>query len=135
MKKQRVCLGILLVLVLISGCKKTEKMEEAKQAEFVIVEDDEIPEIMKETIEIEKGEVFQITYEDQENLYIGQGYGEKEMEGYEIAVDICSESEHFIYVHTVLTGPDEEPTEKKKSWPYIVLCLEKKGKQVIFLNE
>lgn len=135
MKKRQVCLWILLTLFLISGCRGLEKIEEAEPAEFVIIEEDEIPEVMKETIEMEKEEAFQITYEDEKNLYIGQGYGEKDMEGYEITVDVCRESENFIYVHTVLTGPREEPEEKKTSWPYIVLCLEKKGKQVIFLNE
>lgn len=135
MKRHWVYLGMIWLFLPLCGCTKMEKMEEASEIEFVIVEEDEIPETMKKIIESEKEEAFQITYEDGEYLYIGQGYGKKEIEGYEISVDICKESEHFIYVHTILTGPREEPAEKEASWPYVVIRAEGKKKQVIFLNE
>lgn len=134
MRKIPVFLGVCLFFLTAAGCECLEKEENSEEVVFEIVEEDEIPEKMKTIIEEEKEEPFQITYEEDGRIYIGQGYGQKEMEGYEIEVDDCRISEHFLYVHTILTGPDREPEEKTRSWPYIVIRVEQSGKQVIFLN-
>lgn len=134
MKKRKVYGVGFLILSLLCGCVRLEKEEAAQEVAYQIVEEDDVPEDMKQTIEQKKAEPFQITYEDEEALYIGQGYGEKDREGYEIEVDLCEESEHFIYIHMILHGPREE-SEKKDSWPYLIVRLDRKEKQVIFLNE
>lgn len=127
-------MGLFLLCVCCSACTKLRINEAARPAEYQIVEEEQLPEEIRRQIELRKKEPFQITFEDEEALYIGQGYGTKEMEGYKIEVDSCEESEHFIYVHMLLYGP-RTAGEKKESWPYRVIQLEKKGKQVIFLNE
>lgn len=134
MKKRKVYVLFFLLFTLFEGCVKMDKNEPSQAVSCQIVEEDDIPEEMKKVIELKKAEPFQITYEDEEFLYIGQGYGKKEMEGYEIEVDSCEESEHFVYIHMILHGPKEEK-EQKDSWPYLIIRLEKKEKQVIFLNE
>ena len=134
MKKQKVIVILLFAICFVCGCGKIMKIEESVEKDYQIVKEDEIPEKMKSKIEEMKTDSFQITYEEEGVLYIGQGYGEKMLEGYEITVDKCTESEHFLYVHTILHGPKVEG-EEEKSWPYIVIKTEGANKQVVFLNE
>lgn len=135
MEKCRFFLVMLLGFLVLSGCRTLNKEETKADLEYEIVEEDEIPEEMKSIIEQEKEKGFQITYEENGELYIGQGYGEKEQEGYEIEVDLCQSSPDFVYFHTILKGPAEEAKEKNKSWPDIVVRVRQSGKHVIFLND
>lgn len=133
MKKQIRWMCFFLAAVLICGCKKVEKTEEYVEIGYQILEDDEIPEKMREKIEQQKREPFQITFEEEGVLYIGQGYGEKSMKGYEIMIDRCNISEHFVYFHTTLYGP-KKAGEKEKTYPYIVVGIECVSKHVVFLK-
>lgn len=126
-------LGIVFFL-LFCGCRRLNKEEAAQELDYEMIAEDEIPEEMKEIIEAKKAEGFQITFEEKDTLYIGQGYGEKDLEGYEILVDQCQYSENFVYFHTILNGPREEAKEKGQFYPYLVVKCEVSGKEVIFLN-
>ena len=89
---------------------------------------------------------FQITYMQGDRLYVGQGYGKQEMEGYAIRVDSCTETKDVICVRTTLLGPGNDETEKdgeeaenvcvregvRSQYPYVVLEMEKSEKPVIF---
>lgn len=56
---------------------------------------------------VEKGtEPFQLTYSDDQNLYISIGYGQQKTGGYSIAVDELYLTEDAIYVGTTLLGPE-----------------------------
>lgn len=55
---------------------------------------------------------FQIMYVQGDRLYVGQGYGRQEMEGYAIRVDGCTEEKDVICVQTTLLGPGSDETEK-----------------------
>ena len=134
MKRAIVCLGILSISLMVCGCTKIKKEETAETAAFERVDTDEIPDEMMKIIDEKKENGFRITYEDDVGIYIGHGYGKQEWEGYQIEVDQCSVSEHFIYVHTILSGPPKEPKEQIPSYPYIVFRVNETGKRVIFLN-
>lgn len=124
----------VLFVGIMAGCSVISKEEEKKEElEFEIVEEEDIPEEMKNKIGEQKEKTFQITYGDQEYLYIGQGYGEKETSGYSIVVDECYETEHAVYIHNTLIGPGaEEEISSSPACPYVVVRIKWSEKQVIF---
>lgn len=134
MKKQKRWMCFFLSVMLLCGCKKVEKTEEYEETSYQILEEEEIPEKMREKIERIKKNPFQITFEEEGLLYIGQGYGEKSMNGYEITIDRCDMSEHFVYFHSTLYGP-KKAGEIEKTYPYIVVSIKCVSKYVIFLSE
>ena len=84
-------------------------------------------------LEEKKSKTFQITYSDNEFLYICIGYGEQETGGYSIAVNELYLTETNICVNTSLLGPEaSNKGNKTPSYPYIVLKTEFLDKTVIF---
>ena len=74
-----------------------------------------------------------MTYEDQGMIYAAKGYGDQEMSGYSIIVDEVYESKDAVWIHTNLLGPKKgEKTEKRKTYPYIVIKLEQTDKYIVF---
>ena len=128
--------GTLLVILLgiffcATGCKMTEHPEKTiGEVEFEVLEKEEVPEILMKIIEKKKDEPFLSTFGDGEFLYIGQGYGQKDKDGYEIEVDSFAETEHFLYFHTILTGSHN--AKEKKTFPWIVVRTKWKDKSVIY---
>jgi hypothetical protein len=93
----------------------------------------ELPETLQEQIEQKKEEDFQMTYSDNEYLYIARGYGIQETGGYSITVDDCYLTENTICVSTTLVGPEVgEQVEKVPSYPYLVIKLELRSEPVVF---
>lgn len=123
---------LVVSILLFGGCRTYNKEETASELAYEILEPDEIPEELQRKIESKKASHFQITYEEDGLLYIGQGYGEKEQEGYEIRVDQCQSSAHFVYFHTILIGPEKAANDTNASYPYLVVRCKEQGKQVIF---
>lgn len=133
---KRVMLSLLLTgfFVLISGCQFQKLHEEReKDLDYVILEEHEIPETFLKELENVKKEHFQMTYEDQGMIYAAKGYGDQEMSGYSIIVDEVYESKDAVWIHTNLLGPKKgEKTEKRKTYPYIVIKLEQTDKYIVF---
>lgn len=129
--------GIVLLSVLVllmNGCTAYNKEETSLEISYEVLENNEIPTELIAQLEEKKTGPIRMTYETSEGLYIAVGYGEKEQEGYEISVDSVKSSDHFVYIHTTLTGPREEAKQKIKSYPYLVIKCQQIEKQVIFLN-
>ena len=128
--------GIIWVWILCfcAGCTVIKKDSAGKrELEFSVVEEDEVPDEMREMIEEEKEQPFRLTWGDGDSLYIGQGYGEKPMDGYQIQVDSCFETDDAIYIHTTLKGPPHgEKINEKSTFPYGVVKVKGSGKQVVF---
>lgn len=92
-----------------------------------------IPEELKAVLEERKSQPFQITYTDNQYLYICIGYGEQETGGYSIAVDALYLTETNICAGTSLLGPElSEKSNKTPSYPYIVLKTEYMEQTVLF---
>lgn len=101
--------------------------------EYTVVRPEEIPETLAAEIEEKKEADFEITYSDNEFLYIARGYGAQETGGYSISVEECYLVENAICVRTVLTGPKVgEQVHKEPSYPYIVLKTELRDEKVNF---
>lgn len=134
MKKALFCFICIGILISSTGCSiKKNQRDNGKNAKFTIIEEELIPEELKEEIDGEKEKSFRLTYEDKGILYIARGYGEKQTTGYSVKVKECKETENVIYVHTNLIGPSkQEKVVKKANNPYIVIALNTSGKTVIF---
>lgn len=126
---------LFLVFLVFCGCHTLNKEETAQDLSYEIVSEEEVPEEMREVIAEKMAKPFQISFEIDGALYIGQGYGEKAQDGYEIIVDKCQYSQHFVYIHTILNGPKVKAKEKTASYPYIIVKCDQIGKKVIFLNQ
>jgi hypothetical protein len=133
--RKLVILGFAFIWsIFLLGCS-TQKVDKNKVRDltFKVVEEDKIPEALKQTLEEKKKGEFKLTYSDGKYLYIIRGYGEQETGGYSIAVNECYLTNNAVYISTNLIGPDRT-TEipKDTSYPYVVLQIEELGKNVVF---
>lgn len=127
------CLAVLAVAAVLGGCVLRQGKEKLQDLEYTVVAPDELPETLAERIEAEKGAAFELTYSDNEYLYIARGYGVQETGGYCIAVEECYLAENAICVRTTLSGPQVgEKVNKEPSYPFIVLKTELRDEKVVF---
>lgn len=128
--------GLLLVLLLflLPGCTLlSEEKIKLRDLDFTVLSEERIPEELKTILEEKKSSAFQITYTDNENLYICVGYGKQATGGYSITVEELYLTDTNVCVDTSLLGPEKEEGKKQlPSYPYIVLKTELLEKTVIF---
>lgn len=104
-----------------------------RDLEFTILSQEKIPQELGAILEERKAQPFQLTYNDQEYLYICIGYGEQETGGYSITVNDLYLTDNAIYISTTLLGPDaSEKDNKVLSYPYLVIKTEYLDQTVIF---
>ena len=128
-------IAVMLAFVyLLCGCSvQKDDMEKLRDIEFTVVDEMKIPVELKQYIEDEKEEPFEIVYGDEGYLYLAKGYGTKETSGYSIEVKECFETSNIIYMETNLLGPQKkEEIQEEESFPYIVLKIEYSDKSVVF---
>lgn len=127
-------LGLYILLCTACGLMQDEKIK-LRDLDFTVLSEEKIPEELK-TVIAEKGAApFELTYSDNQNLYISIGYGEQKSGGYSIAVDALYLTDDAIHVSTSLLGPDitgQKENVGKPSTPYIVLKTELLDKTVIY---
>lgn len=125
---------ILVFMFLLCGCSvQKDDMKKLREIEFTVVDEMKIPVELKQYIEEEKEEPFEIVYGDEGYLYLAKGYGTKETSGYSIEVKECFETSNIIYMETNLLGPrKKEEIQEEESFPYIVLKIEYSDKSVVF---
>ena len=137
--RQKIYTGVLLwsvviILLALSGCS-IEKVSAQKQdkIEYTILKEAEFPEKVQELIEENKTKEFQLTYQEQGNLYLIKGYGEQKTGGYSIQVKDLYQAKNAVYFKSELIGPGEnDVSEKVESYPYIVVSTEKTEDIVVF---
>ncbi len=134
MRKARTVLFLMMTVLVLCSCSMSgSERVKLKDLEFTVLGEEMIPKELKTVIEERKAESFQLTYSDEQNLYIVSGYGRQETGGYSIAVNELYLTENAIYVNTDLLGPDaSEKNKKAPSYPYIVLKTELLDETVIF---
>ena len=124
---------VVCTLLLVSCAFLSEETIKLRDLDFTVLSEEKVPEELLTIIEEKKSMPFQITYSDNEYLYICVGYGEQETGGYSIAVNELYLTESSICVNTSLLGPDvSEKGNKTPSYPYIVLKTEYLDQTVIF---
>lgn len=121
-------------MVIMSGCTLlSEEKIKLRDLDFTILSEEKIPEQLKAILEEKKGAPFQLTYTDNENLYICIGYGEQETGGYSITVNELYLTDTNICVSTSLLGPEpSEKSNKTPSFPFVVIKTEYLEQTVIF---
>lgn len=125
--------AVTIILFCLSGCS-IEKVSAQKQdkLEYTILKEAEFPEKVQELVEKNKTKEFQLTYQEQNNLYLIKGYGEQKTGGYSIRIEDLSLWENAIHVQTMLIGPKEENLRDEPSYPYLVIRMEYRKEPVIF---
>lgn len=134
MKKLAITLLYVTILLNLVACT-TEKIaaEKMRDIEFTVVEEKNIPKELQEMIEEKKDTPFKLTFAEKGELFIAQGYGEKETSGYSVVVKECFETQNAVYLHTNLLGPSkEEKMIETETYPYIVIKMEFIDKNIVF---
>lgn len=128
-----ICVG-LAILGMLGGCSVTDMDKGEKTAvDYTVVADEDLPDEIRDLIEQKKEEDFQMTYQDENYLYLVRGYGEQSMGGYSVQVEELSMRESAITLRTNLLGPDKEKNPSREpSYPYIVLKIEYRDMPVQF---
>lgn len=131
---KKILFFLMAVVVLSSGCtaKKIDIINR-QSLEFTVVDREQIPPELLSIINERKTEEFSMTYSLEGYLYIAVGYGTKDTGGYSISVDELCETDTSIIIDTTLIGPKSgEPVNKMATYPYVVVKLEFRDKNVIF---
>lgn len=134
MKKCILCLGGFLLVMMLCGCvSRPAKTEKLRDLEFTVVDKEKIPDELRRAILENRELSFKLTYADQGELYIAEGYGPKPKSGYSVEVTGLYETKNAIYIHTNLLGPEKgEKTNDVTTYPYVVVKLKYRTKNVIF---
>ncbi len=128
------CSLLMFVALSVTGCTMlSEEKIKLRDLEFTVLSEEKIPEQLKTVIEERKSQPFQITYTDNNYLYVCIGYGEQSTGGYSIAVNELYLTDTNVCVSTNLLGPEAtEKSNKTPSYPYIVIKTEFLEQTVIF---
>lgn len=126
---------LLLMLVLLSGCRFVKIREEERQPlEYEIVSQDQIPEELAAIIRERKTGKMQMTYQKGRAMYLVKGYGQQLSGGYSIQVEELSCSSNGVFFKTRLLGPEDlEKASGVPSCPYIVVKTQNRKDPVEFL--
>ena len=118
----------------LTGCVSTEKETgKIRDMKCEVTAEEDVPPTLREMIDKGEKKPFRITYSDQGIIYIAQGYGVQPTTGYSVEVKELYETETAVCIKTTLVGPKKgEETEKKNSYPYVVVQTEDIKKDVLF---
>ena len=126
-------LWLFLAALFLVGCGSGEE-KKVQDLEFTVVPERQVPEELAKVIQEKKGEAFQLTYSEPQQMYLVVGYGRQDCGGYSIQVKECYLTETSLVLDTELTGPKETAASgEEPSYPYIVLKTDARDEPVIFL--
>ncbi len=125
---------IVALAVFLTSCSiQNIDTEKIRDLEYVVLEEEYIPEEVYEQMVNDMDEFCRKAYVCSDVLYIVVCYGAQPTEGYSIEVDYVYESSNAILVETTLKGPSGmDKVEEIISYPYIVLKVENIDKMVVF---
>lgn len=136
--KEAVAVAIVICIMaggVLCGCGQTStgQKEAGTECDYTVVATRDCPEEFLKNLEEKKINPFQMTYQDGTYLYMAVGYGEQKTGGYSILVEKLTETKDKIFLNTELRGPSkEEVVLEKPSFPYVVIKMENKSKEVVF---
>lgn len=122
-----VCAALVFLLVCqMTGCSGNYNGSETGMSlEYTVLGETKIPEELLSQIEEKKAEDFELTYRDNEYLYIAKGFGEQKTSGYSVSVTNLTSEDQVIYFESKLVIPQEnENVNSVSSFPYIVIKTE-----------
>lgn len=142
-KNGKMAVTVAIVICIMSGgvfcgCGQTSSRQKQEEIEcdYTVVATRDCPEEFLKNLEEKKINPFQMTYQDGTYLYMAVGYGEQKTGGYSILVKKLTETKDKIFLNTELRGPSkEENVLEKPSFPYVVIKMENKSKEVVFEDQ
>lgn len=142
-KNGKMAVAVAIVICIMAGgvfcgCGQTSSRQKQEEIEcdYTVVATRDCPEEFLKNLEEKKINPFQMTYQDGTYLYMAVGYGEQKTGGYSILVKKLTETKDKIFLNTELRGPSkEENVLEKPSFPYVVIKMENKSKEVVFENQ
>lgn len=132
--KSVILTAILLLTLTLCGCSVSDSSKEkVADIDFTVVDEENLPQEIKDVIEEKKAEEFRVIFSAEENMYIAVGYGERSTSGYSIAVKALYLTENAIRIDTNLIGPAKgETINEEPTYPYIVVMIENMDYPVVF---
>ena len=126
--------GLFLLFCLpLNGCQHKDAPEKTDAVDFTIVSGTDIPEDLQKMLDSRQEKTFELSYSDQEWLYIAKGYGKQPTDGYDIVVNDFYKADDELVFDTELFGPKSgEPVSDTPSYPYIVIKTEYRSESIIF---
>src|SRR5699024_5253432 len=102
------CIVLCAALCMLPGCvTRGQNTQKLRELEFTVLDKYAVPEEFKLLIDENKTEPFKLTYADQGQLYIAEGYGEQPTTGYSVEVTDLYETEDAVCIHTNMLGPEK----------------------------
>ena len=128
-----VVLSVFLITTLTGCSGNSFGANGYRTLDFTLVDYKNIPQKLMEQMETKMEEGFQLTYKEDEYLYIAKGYGEQETSGYSVAVTNLTTENEVVYFESKLLEPQEnENVNHNSSFPYVVIKTELIEFPVIF---
>ena len=127
MRMNRSMVLVLLIVVLagsIWGCgRMRQKKEKEHGVEYTVLGEDQIPDEIRKVVDVKKQEEFQMTYQEEDMLYLLQGYGIQSSGGYSIRVEKSQRKmiRKLSCKRQKLIGPKGEKMEERRG--YLVRIL------------
>lgn len=134
-KRSIACLLFVSIFLAVAciGCDKVEKTEEKIELNYTVVPKHEQSEKLTRLIEKKKKDPFRLSYIDDDGLYIVEGFGEKNSAGYQVVVEKLYVQASAVYFNAILKGPQSNRQSYEKTYPYIVVKVERREEPVVFL--
>lgn len=126
--------AMCFLLLLFAACGvETASDKKVKDIDFTVVNEEDIPETLKNTIEEKKMTSFKLSYCDKNEQYLVVGYGEQKSGGFSVVVDGLYTTENTITFATTLKGPEaKDAVTDVVTYPYIVIKMEYLEYEVVF---
>ena len=132
-KAGKMLLIAMICAALLCGCSVMRiDTGKVRDLAYVVVDEYDVPEEMKDAIADQKQESFLYTWANEGKLYIVRGYGRQPEAGYQIQVDALYESSNALVLATTLLGPESD-TEAGEgtTCPYLVIQTDYNSRHVI----
>lgn len=133
-QKRIMLCGLFLIFCLpLNGCQKNNAPEKTDSIDFTVVSGTDIPQDLQKMLDSRQEKTFELSYSDQEWLYIAKGYGKQPTDGYSVIVNDFYRADSELVFDTELFGPKSgEPVSDTPSYPYIVIKTEYRSEPIIF---
>lgn len=127
------CLAAVFIFML-GGCRFIRiEEEERTPLEYTVVKQEDIPRELVVLIDEKKAVEFQMTYQNEEELYLIKGYGQQMTGGFSIQVEELGLSSNAVVFKTKLLGPSDADRGGEPSYPYIVIKMVYREEPVQFV--
>ena len=104
------------------GCGKKLEKEKGKDVEYTICQEQNLPGMLKKTLEDKKEKPGTFTWKNSMYTYLVVCYGRQKYSGYSIRVEECTMRKESLYLRTQLIGPSAgEPVTETETFPWIVV--------------